>query len=86
MGTAAGLPRKVYRRMSSAAHWRCEGFLVTRKFRGATYHIRVSNPDGIIKGVRSVVVDGAPYEGAVLPFFEDGKVNEVDVILGKRAH
>ncbi len=61
-----------------------EGFSVTRKFRGATYHIRVSNPDGICKGVRSVVLDGQAYQEEVLPVFEDGKVHEVDVILGKR--
>ncbi|HEY9122317.1 MAG TPA: glycosyl hydrolase family 65 protein, partial [Brevefilum sp.] len=43
------------------ASW--DGFEVSRKFRGATYHIRVSNPDGVCKGVQSVLVDDQPYDG-----------------------
>jgi len=63
------------------ASW--EGFEVSRKFRGATYHIRVSNPELVCKGVRSVLVDGQPYAGTLLPSFDDGKVHEVEVVLGK---
>ena len=60
-----------------------KGFSVTRKFRGATYQIKISNPEGICKGVKSVMVDGEPFEGELLPVFEDGKVHEVDVVMGK---
>jgi cellobiose phosphorylase len=60
-----------------------ESFSVTRKFRGSTYKIQVSNPDGISKGVKSVVVDDQPYEHNLLPVFEDGKVHEVNVIMGE---
>jgi len=63
------------------ASW--EGFEVSRKFRGATYHIRVSNPELVCKGVRSVLVDGQPHDGTLLPAFDDGKVHEVEVVLGK---
>lgn len=63
------------------ASW--EGFEVSRKFRGATYHIRVSNPDGVCKGVRSVLVDGHPYAGTLLPVFGDGDVHMVEVTLAK---
>ena len=33
-------------------------FSVERKFRGAIYHITVKNPDGVMKGVRSIKVNG----------------------------
>ncbi len=39
------------------------GFEVTRRFRGATYHITVENPDGRCKGLRALSVDGEPVEG-----------------------
>ncbi|WP_315086659.1 GH36-type glycosyl hydrolase domain-containing protein [Bacteroides heparinolyticus] len=43
------------------AHWK--SFSVKRKFRGAEYHITVKNPDGVCKGVRTIIVDGRPAEG-----------------------
>lgn len=62
------------------ADW--QGFSAARKFRGATYEIRVSNPDGVCKGVKSVTVDGEPIDGNVLPVFGDGKVHRVEVVMG----
>ena len=59
-----------------------EGFEVTRRYRGATYHILVSNPDGVSKGIRSITVDGRPVEGATLPVFKDGEVHQVEVVMG----
>ena len=31
-----------------------DGFTVTRKFRGDTFHITVTNPDHVMKGVKSI--------------------------------
>lgn len=60
------------------ADWR--EFTVTRKWRGATYHIHVSNPDGVQKGVCSLTVDGEKKEAlAALPA---GSVCYAEVMMG----
>jgi cellobiose phosphorylase len=59
-----------------------DGFELTRVFRGATYKIRVKNPYHVCRGVRSLVVDGKPISGHVLPVFDDGKQHEVELTLG----
>jgi cellobiose phosphorylase len=58
------------------------GFRVTRRFRGATYHIAVHNPDGVCHGVRRVTVDGTPHPDNLLPPAPAGAVVRVDVVLG----
>ncbi len=59
------------------------GFSATRRWRGATYAITVKNPDGVNKGVKSIVVDGKPLaSGAAVPFCWDGKTHQVEVTLG----
>jgi len=47
------------------ADWK--GFTVNRKFRGANYEIRVSNPDGRMSGVRKLTLDGVLQEGNHIP-------------------
>ena len=59
-----------------------EGFEASRLFRGARYNISVKNPQGVSKGVRSIVCDGVRLSGNVLPVFEAGSVHEVEVTLG----
>jgi cellobiose phosphorylase len=59
-----------------------ERFTVTRHFRGAEYAIQVKNPDSVQKGVKSVWVDGDLLEGTLLPVFADGKVHQVEVVMG----
>ncbi len=56
-------------------------FKVTRKFRGATYHIEVKNPDGISKGVSSVSIDGEAIEGNIIPILPKGEYH-INVELG----
>ena len=65
---------------SIPAAW--DGMTATRQFRGATYDIKVSNPDHINKGVKSVLVDGNAIEGNVIPAFGDGKTHSVEVVMG----
>jgi cellobiose phosphorylase len=62
-----------------------KGFVVTRRFRGATYRIRVEDPHGAGKGVRRAEIDGreAKVEGgtATLPVMPAGTVHEVRIEL-----
>ena len=57
-------------------------FTILRRYRGALYEIRVSNPEGVEKGVRSVTLDGCPVEGNVLPVQPAGKRVSVLVRMG----
>jgi cellobiose phosphorylase len=59
-----------------------DGFEVTRVFRGATYKVRVKNPHHVSRGVKTLLVDGRPLSGHVVPVYGDGKVHEVEVTLG----
>ncbi|GAM67110.1 cellodextrin-phosphorylase [Vibrio sp. JCM 19236] len=56
-------------------------FKVRRKFRGATYHIQVSNPNGVSKGVLKMRLNGDLIEGNKLPVRTQGE-HQVEVILG----
>lgn len=58
------------------------GFKVTRRFRGATCHITVKNPEYVSKGVKTVFVDGKSVAGNIVPVFADGGVHAVEVIMG----
>jgi len=62
------------------AKW--EGFEITRKFRGATYLIKVENPNHVNKGVIKVTIDGNIYNSNVLPLFKEGTTHSVIVELG----
>lgn len=56
-------------------------FEVVRKWRGATYRIKVENPAGVEKGVNAVTLNGKP---ATFPISAQaaGTVNEVLVTMG----
>ncbi len=58
-----------------------DGYDVSRKFRGATYEISVLNPNHVSKGVKSILINGKPIEGNVLPIMPEGSVNKVEVTL-----
>lgn len=59
-----------------------KGYEVTRKFRGATYQIKVENPNGVNKGVKEVRVDGNLQSSNIVPIFQDGKQHSVVIIMG----
>ena len=63
------------------AHW--TGYRVTRKFRGTTFHIRIRNPDGISKGIKSISLDGVEIANGVVPVAEPGAEYDVDVVMGR---
>lgn len=58
-----------------------DGFEVTRKWRGATYNIKVSNPNCVEKGVKEIKLNGIIVENPI-PVQENGSVNEVSVTMG----
>jgi cellobiose phosphorylase len=62
------------------ARW--PGYEVTYRVGSAAYHVRVDNPAGAGRGVRSVTADGRPAEGGGVPLRDDGRAHEVRVVLG----
>jgi len=59
-----------------------EGYRVTRKFRGATYHIEVRNPARVSAGVKQLLLNGEQLEGRLVPVCGAGTVNQVEVVMG----
>ncbi len=56
-------------------------FQATRQWRGATFHIAVTNPNGVEKGVKSVTLDGRAHAGPI-PAQAAGSVHRVEVVMG----
>ena len=52
-------------------------YTVKRKFRGGEYNITIKNPNGVQKGVKSLIVDGKPVEGNIVPTSEGKHIVEV---------
>ena len=57
-----------------------EEYTVTRKWRGSTYQIHVTNPEHVEKGVRRIAADGK--EVKVLPVLPEGSLCHVEVRMG----
>lgn len=56
-------------------------YRVTRKFRGATYHIIVKNPLKKMKGVKIIILNGKRARGNLVPLLPPGSICDVEVIL-----
>lgn len=61
------------------ADWK--GFSVQRVWRGVLYRIEVQNPDGVMKGVRELYVDGKTAKR--IPVYEKGSTHVITVVMGK---
>ena len=57
-------------------------FKLTRSFREGVYHIEVKNPSHVEKGVASMVVDGKPVDGCIIPYEKGKTVYNVTVTMG----
>ncbi len=57
-----------------------KGFSITRVYRGATYHIQVSNPRGVEKGVKSITIDGQRVEK--IPLINRGEACDIAIEMG----
>ena len=58
------------------------GYTVTRRYRGAVYHIAVDNAAAVQHGVQSITVDGKALAGNVLPLAAAGTTVQVQVTMG----
>jgi N,N'-diacetylchitobiose phosphorylase len=61
------------------ASW--DRFEVTRQWRGATFCITVTNPNGVEKGVRSVILNGRAQADPI-PAQAAGSMHRVEVVMG----
>jgi len=52
------------------------------RFKDTEYDIRVENPQGVSKGVKSIALDGEIFEGNRISLVNDGKSHEVVVLMG----
>ena len=59
-----------------------KGFEVTRRYRGAVYHITVKNPDGKQHGVKRVLVNGAEQQSNILAPAPAGSSVNVEIVMG----
>ena len=59
-----------------------DGFTVERQFRGASYSLKVENPEHVEKGVVSVMLDGKPC-GALIPVQKEKTTHHIVVQMGK---
>ncbi len=57
-------------------------YSIKREFRGSIYHIHVTNPNQVSKGVAKIVVNGQEIVGNTLPLFSDGGSHQVEVVMG----
>jgi cellobiose phosphorylase len=55
---------------------------VRMKVGEASYHIHVSNPDGVNRGVKSIAVDGSELADRTVTLRSDG-AHTVAVVLGR---
>jgi cellobiose phosphorylase len=65
------------------AAWR--RFEVTRVFRGVIHRISVRNPDGVMKGVRDMLVNGRRVSGNKIPLTSERREVQVKVTMGMEA-
>ena len=59
-----------------------KGFQVTRRYRGAVYHITVKNPNGKQHGIKKVLVNGAEQESNILAPAPAGSSVKVEIVMG----
>ncbi len=57
-------------------------FAVRRRFRSKTLNIKVLNPSGVQKGVKSITLNGKQIDGNLIPVSKMKKQNEVLVEMG----
>ncbi len=57
-------------------------YTIERKYRGAEYHIRVTNPNHVQKGIQSLTVNGRQVGGNLVPFEEGVTEYTVTAVMG----
>jgi cellobiose phosphorylase len=59
-----------------------DGFEINRKFRDASYKIRISNPQHVSKGIKKLIMNGKELPGNVIPIANAGSENIIEAIMG----
>lgn len=59
-----------------------DGFEVVRKWRGATYNILVKNPNKVMKGIKTIKLNGEVVQNNIIPIQNTNTVNYVIVTMG----
>jgi len=62
--------------------WAWDGYQVTRRFRGSTFHITVSNPDHVSTGVAELRVDGVVQRASTIEVPSEPQDVRVTALLG----
>jgi len=57
---------------------------MTYRYGETIYAIQVDNPEGVNRGVRQILLDGAAAPNGVIPLVADGQRHQVQVVLGQR--
>ncbi|WP_073993587.1 GH36-type glycosyl hydrolase domain-containing protein [Parasporobacterium paucivorans] len=58
------------------------GYSIRYRYMETTYEIKVSNPNGISRGVHHVYVDLELQADSIIPLVNDGLTHKVDVLMG----
>ncbi len=59
-------------------------FTMRREFRDKILQIKVDNSQGVQKGVRKIIINGAEIEGDLIPVTKMKEMNEVTVVMGMK--
>ncbi len=59
-----------------------DGFEVTKKFMGDTYHIKVNNQEHVSKGIKEIKLDGNYLDINLIEPIRDGKEHFIEVVMG----
>ena len=59
-----------------------DGFIINRKFRGADYRIKISNPEHVSKGIKKIILNGKEISGNIIPIQDAGSKNIAEVLMG----
>ena len=57
-------------------------FWVVREWRESRYRITIKNPDGVMKGVKQITIDGEVVDKINCAYQKPGKTYDVVVIMG----
>ena len=59
------------------------GYSMTYRYGRSTYAIRVDNPQGVNRGVRQIMLDGADVPNGMVALVDDPQCHQVRVVLGQ---
>ena len=59
-----------------------DGFEINRKFRGAGYKIKISNPNHVSKGIKKLIINGKEQAANIIPLAAVGSENVIEAIMG----